>query len=162
MLWYVHISFKKLNTVNEIAWTRSICSMWLICTNRANHFFSTVFHALSWLNMVVTHHVLTPPSPQKLMNSSDNFYIQLFHWHNTVIIEQSQKNINPCSCSFMLYYSNTHAQYLHPSLYHLVSDCNIEGLANQTASIVLYLVCIVLTITSPPCYNTLFYVPMYS
>jgi hypothetical protein len=40
------------------------------------------------------HHALTPPSPQKSTNSLVNFDIQLFQQCNTIINEQSQKDIN--------------------------------------------------------------------
>jgi hypothetical protein len=92
-----------------------------------------------------------------------------------VMIEQSYTSTPPMSCMactepqclykgalYILPYSVTHVWDLHPPLSHLVSDCNTEGLANQTASIAPYLVCIILTINSPPCYNTLLYVPLYS
>jgi hypothetical protein len=39
--------------------------------------------------------LLHPVHKSRQMNSSENFYIQLLQWHNTIINEQSEKHENP-------------------------------------------------------------------
>ena len=59
-------------------------------------------------------HILTPPRPQEVTDSLENFYSVLFEQHNTVVNEQFQKVANPL---FDLIYdirlTRTHMTHIH-------------------------------------------------
>jgi len=65
----------------------------------------------------ITMSLLHPVHKSRRMNSSENFYIQLLQWHNTIINEQSEKHETPPVWSHPWYTNQTR---VHMTQFHFL------------------------------------------